>query len=212
MKVRTMKESESTREKIKEAATAVFVERGYDGARMQEIADRAGANKAMIYYYFNSKDELFEAIFTENFSTLFEMFGKLFDVPDFNPEEFLPRLVHLHLTFLRNHPHLPRMMAREIHSNNPIVDRVVRQLFKESARPFLDEVQKHIARAGKSGLIRKVDPVQLIWNLIALNLFTFFTEPIMSVVWPDQFADTDKLLAERERAIVDLLLYGLLPR
>ncbi len=207
-----MKESESTREKIKEAATAVFVERGYDGARMQEIADRAGANKAMIYYYFRSKDELFEAIFSETFATLFEMFAKLFDVPAFNPQQLVPQLVHIHLDFLQAHPHLPRMLAREIHSNNPIVDRVVQQLFTKSARPFLDQVQKRIVHAKKTGLIRDVDPVQTIWNLIALNLFTFLTQPIMSAAWPEKFADADRMLAEREKAIVDLLLYGLLPR
>jgi len=65
-----MSDRENMRDRIKQAAAEVFSERGFDGARMQEIADRAGANKAMIYYYFNSKEALFTAIFSENFTNL----------------------------------------------------------------------------------------------------------------------------------------------
>src|SRR5690606_32367118 len=52
-----------TEERILDSARDVFHERGYDGARMQEIADRAGINKALLHYYFRSKDQLFETIF-----------------------------------------------------------------------------------------------------------------------------------------------------
>jgi AcrR family transcriptional regulator len=207
-----MTETESTREKIKIAATAVLVERGYDGARMQEIADRAGANKAMIYYYFSSKDALFEAILTETFSQLFGMFGNIMNVPMTNPRELLPQLVHIHLNFLRENHQLIRLLAREIHSGNPIAEKVIQQLFSQSARPFVDNIGKKIALAGKVGLIRQVNPKQTIWNLVALNLFIFITQPILQTAWPEDFADMDHLLAEREEAIVDLLLYGLLPR
>ena len=52
-----------TEEKIFEAATDVFVEKGMDGARMQDIADKAGINKALLHYYFRTKDKLFNAVF-----------------------------------------------------------------------------------------------------------------------------------------------------
>ena len=54
---------DSTEDKILEAATNVFVSKGMEGARMQEIADKAGINKALLHYYFRSKEHLFEAIF-----------------------------------------------------------------------------------------------------------------------------------------------------
>ena len=54
-----------TEEKILEAAKKVFVNKGYDGARMQQIADEAGINKSLLHYYFRSKDKLFEAVFQE---------------------------------------------------------------------------------------------------------------------------------------------------
>jgi TetR/AcrR family transcriptional regulator len=52
---------------ILNAAREVFIERGMDGARMQEIADKAGINKALLHYYFRSKDKLFHAVFLEAF-------------------------------------------------------------------------------------------------------------------------------------------------
>lgn len=54
--------SQTARTRILESAIIVFSEKGYDGARVDEIASRAGVNKAMLYYYFNSKEKLFEAI------------------------------------------------------------------------------------------------------------------------------------------------------
>lgn len=55
----------TTEQKILEAARKIFLEKGLDGARMQDIADKAGINKAMLHYYFRSKDKLFEQIFLE---------------------------------------------------------------------------------------------------------------------------------------------------
>jgi AcrR family transcriptional regulator len=55
----------TTEQKILEAARKIFLAKGLDGARMQDIADEAGINKAMLHYYFRSKDKLFEKIFAE---------------------------------------------------------------------------------------------------------------------------------------------------
>lgn len=69
-----------TERKILEAAKRVFGRKGLDGARMQEIADEAGLNKALLHYYFRSKDNLFRAVFREVFQSffpaVFEMMGE----------------------------------------------------------------------------------------------------------------------------------------
>ncbi len=53
---------QSTEEKILMAARQIFIDRGMDGARMQDIADAAGINKAMLHYYFRSKEKLYGTI------------------------------------------------------------------------------------------------------------------------------------------------------
>ena len=62
--------NEKTEVQILEAAKNVFQFKGMDGARMQEIADKAGINKAMLHYYYRSKQLLFEAVFNQAFSLL----------------------------------------------------------------------------------------------------------------------------------------------
>jgi AcrR family transcriptional regulator len=73
-----MSENEKlTEEKIFDAATVVFEEEGLSGARMQNIADRAGINKALLHYYFRTKDHLFEAVFTKLAQKMFMKFSPI---------------------------------------------------------------------------------------------------------------------------------------
>jgi len=69
----------STEQKILEAARQVFFDKGMHGARMQDIADKAGINKAMLHYYFRSKDKLFETIFTDASNHFFPMLNAIID-------------------------------------------------------------------------------------------------------------------------------------
>jgi AcrR family transcriptional regulator len=206
-----MNDQESTREKIKAAALEEFVERGYDGARMQEIANRAGANKAMIHYYFQSKDALFEAILRESFEEMFQLFAQVWESNQ-STEQLITTTVHEHLQFLAAHAHLPRILIRELNSNNPIVEKVMHELFKQIGHRRIRQAVEVLAAGIESGKLRPTDPKQTIWNIIALNLFIFITRPLLKVIWKEDFADEQKLLAKREAAIIDLLLYGLLPR
>ncbi|HPR88257.1 MAG TPA: TetR/AcrR family transcriptional regulator, partial [bacterium] len=188
-----------------------FIARGFDGARMQEIADRAGANKAMIYYYFDSKEALFNAIFSEAFANLVQMFTPVFAAEAVDPQELVPHLVHLHLDFLGKHPEVPRLILREIHSGNPVVEKLIHSHFKRfghQVQGFRDKLAEAVA----AGRIRPVDPLQTMWNLVALNLFIFALQPLLAAAFPEVFKDSEQLLARREEAITDLLLYGLLPR
>jgi len=206
-----MNERENIRDRIKQAAAEVFAERGFDGARMQEIADRAGANKAMIYYYFDSKEALFTAIFAENFANLLQLFNSILQVDAVDPNVVIPQLVHLHLDFLNRHNELPRMIIREIQSGNPVVEKLVRANFSRFSGQ-LQALREEMAAAIRNNSIRDVDPLQTVWNLVALNIFIFVARPILTAAFPEEFSDVGRMLAEREKAIVDLMLYGLVPR
>ncbi|MDZ7263085.1 MAG: TetR/AcrR family transcriptional regulator [candidate division KSB1 bacterium] len=206
-----MIDQDSTREKIKAAALEEFVERGYDGARMQEIANRAGANKAMIHYYFQSKDALFEAILRETFEELAQLFSQVWE-SEKSTEELISATVHAHFKFLAEHPHLPRILVRELNSNNPIVDKVVQELFEQTGYRRIRQALDALAAGIKAHKLRQTDPKQTIWNIIALNLFFFIAKPLLQVIWKEEFKNEKELLAKRETAIIDLLLYGLLPR
>lgn len=206
-----MAEYETTREKIKMAALEVFVDKGYDGARMQEIADRAGANKAMIHYYFTSKDALFEAIIRETFEELFELFAEVWRFENLNPEELIPKIVHTHFQFIAEHPNLPRIIIRELNSGNPIAEKVLTELFEQLRSSKLDDAIEIITSGIATGKLREVNPRQTLWNIVALNIFYFVFKTFIKAAWPEDVVDEKQLLQQRERSVVDLLLYGLLP-
>ena len=74
-----MKKDNTTEQKIKEAAKKVFIKKGLSGARMQDIADQAGINKALLHYYFRSKEKLFEIIFDESVQVLMPQLNSILE-------------------------------------------------------------------------------------------------------------------------------------
>jgi TetR/AcrR family transcriptional regulator len=207
--------SESTREKIKAAATQEFIDRGFSGARMQTIADRAGANKAMIYYYFRSKEALFEAVLKETFENLFSEFAEIrpeAEGPD--PANLISRIVRLHMRFLAENPHIPKILVREMHSGHPIVPKVLGEIFGRIRRERYPMLLGIFEAGVRSGRIRDVDPLQTILNLLSMNIFYFIAKPVLSAGWPDVFSNRseEELLEIRAKAVTDLMLNGLLPR
>ena len=82
-----------TEEKIIEAATKIFLEKGKDGARMQEIADRAGINKALLHYYFRSKEKLYQEVFSNELKHFFtSILGTIKERQDF--KEFIQTFIN----------------------------------------------------------------------------------------------------------------------
>lgn len=203
--------SDSTREKIKAAAADEFIERGFDGARMQAIADRARANKAMIYYYFHSKEALFEAVIRETFEELFSLFEEIQPDKNIDPQKMIPQVVHIHMQFLNDHPYIPKIMIRELHSGNRIPEKVIRELFAELKRGKYFNFIKVFELGAKTGKIRKVDPLQTIFNIVAMNLFYFVARPFLQAGWPELFAgfSEEDILKAREKAVSDFILHAL---
>ena len=89
-----------TEEKIFEAATEVFVEKGMDGARMQDIADHAGINKTLLHYYYRTKEKLFTTVFEMIARKLFKKFAPVFD-ENLSLEDKIRFFFKEHISFLQ---------------------------------------------------------------------------------------------------------------
>jgi len=104
--------------KILEAAKKVFEKHGFDGARMQEIADETGISKASLHYYFRSKEKLFDHIFEETMAEFLALVSTWED--DSEPwDEKLRRFIHVFFNFLRTKSLL--FILREIHRNPDLI-------------------------------------------------------------------------------------------
>jgi TetR/AcrR family transcriptional regulator len=202
----------STRDRIMTAAMEVFAEKGLDGARMHEIAERANVNKAMIYYHYGSKIALFEMIFRETFSALLRAYENM-PVSAFKSiETLVTRIVDIHVGFLAQRPKLPALLTREIHNPDPVVKKILDDLAGDFRKRIIEPVTGVLVRVSSEGRTRPVDPLHTLWNVFALNAFFFAAKPVLETFWKELFIDEDKLLEKRKETVTDLLLYGLLPR
>ena len=123
-----MSENEKlTEEKIFEAATIVFEEEGLSGARMQSIADRAGINKALLHYYFRTKDHLFEAVFTKLAKKMFMKFNPIFE-NHLSLEEKIRFFFKEHISFMQQNPKLPGFILNEINHNPQRIQKLIKNI------------------------------------------------------------------------------------
>jgi TetR/AcrR family transcriptional regulator len=106
----------NTEQKIFDAARKVFLKKGLNGARMQEIADEAKINKALLHYYFRSKEQLFYAIFQEAFKTMVPFVSDLFN-SDSSLEVKISRLSEKYFAILNNNRYIPLFILNEIQQN-----------------------------------------------------------------------------------------------
>ena len=113
------KKDSTTEGKILIAARQVFIEKGLAGARMQDIADRAEINKAMLHYYFKNKEMLFELIFKETAGRLFPHFEKLMD-SDLNFFDKIRSIVASYIEVIIQNPYIPLFVMNEMNKNPEI--------------------------------------------------------------------------------------------
>ncbi len=183
-----MSEQDNTTEKkILEAAKIIFLEKGFDGARMQEIADKAGMNKSLLHYYFRSKEKMFDAIFQEAFQQFIPRVAEIMmtDNPLFKKIEFF---IDTYLTMLFNNPHLPGFVLHEI-NRNP--EKLV-NIFKSSGiKP--EYLSMAIAKEVEAGNIKPIQPVHLIVNILGMCLFPVIAKPIIKGFL---FNNDDELFAD----------------
>lgn len=170
----TPKKDRTAEERILAAAKKVFVRKGMAGARMQDIADEAGINKALVHYYFRSKEKLFEVIFRDAAQHLFPRINMIFesDLPLF---EKMERFADEYITIVIENPYLPLFVLNEI---NQDPRRFIQNIWGEENRPkpqkFLEQIEKEV----KKGTIKPVSPVQLLMNLLSMCIFPFVAQPM----------------------------------
>jgi len=168
-----MVSTENTELKIIDAARKVFILKGMDGARMQEIADEAGINKALLHYYFRSKTKLFDRVFMEIFDEIAEVISKIVDESD-NLEELIENFVENYISLVRSKPFVPDFVLHELNRNPQII---VRQIQLKGINLF--KFMQIIDEAVQQKTIRMVNPIHLIVNILALTIFPFVAKPII---------------------------------
>jgi len=195
-------EKENTEEKILEAAKKIFVTKGNDGARMQEIADEAGINKSLLHYYYRSKEKLFSAVFqfafkkfAPNLMGIFENEGDIFTK--------ISSFIHSYIDIIAKNPFIPMFILNEVNKKNA---GFVGIIIKNSGIN-IDILEKIIEKEVEKGTIKSTDAKHLIVNIIALCVFPFISRPIVQVVvFNDDEQEYDQFLESRKAEVSNLII------
>ncbi len=197
----TTNKDTNTEQSILEAAKIVFVKKGMEGARMQEIADEAGINKAMLHYYYRSKDKLFEAVFKETFLKLVPNLIEIVKT-DISLFDKIRIFVSNYIDIINENPLIPAFIIHEL-NRNP--DRVVELIKSSGINPifFINQVDKEI----KEGIIEPVNPVHLIVNMLAMCIFPFVARPILQgVIFNENRQQYEKFIQERKKEVSEFII------
>lgn len=199
-----------TEQRIIAAATEVFLEKGRDGARMQEIADRAKINKAMLHYYFRSKLRLYQRVFSQQIEGFFaELMGAIRQAE--NGEEFLSLFVEHYLEAIARRRGMLRFVLWEIERGGEVFSQALHSALRRegfSEIPFPARIREGI----QNGQLREVDPLHLMLSLIGMSIYPFIAQPLLEKVFSGLDISSPEFLEKRKREIMDLIWNGLRPQ
>lgn len=196
---------DNTEEKILHAAQNVFIQKGMDGARMQEIADEAGINKALLHYYFRTKEKLFDAIFKKVFSNILPNIMGMVD-SDLPIETKLGVFIENYINILMKNPFLPTFILKEMNRNPEFLASILKGTGIQPAKIF-----SMLEKEMDAGKIRRMDPRDLLINILGLSIFPIAAKPLMTIM----FFENDKkayhqFIENRKTTVKEFILNSIL--
>ena len=196
-----------TEEKIFNAATSVFEEKGFAAARMQEIADRAGINKALLHYYFHSKEQLFGAVFQPLMKKMFEKIMSVFAM-DISFEDKIRLYYDEHINILIKNPRLPLFLLNEI-SHNPELAKGLRETLQYTK--ISEMIYKRHAKELREYGIKKSELPQLMITIVSMAIFPFAARDVMKMVLLqlDESKNFNAFMRERKKFAADFVISSL---
>jgi TetR/AcrR family transcriptional regulator len=191
-----------TEEKIFEAATDVFVEKGMDGARMQDIATHAGINKALLHYYFRTKDQLFNKVFEKIAGRMFSKFAPVFDekIP---LEEKIRFFFNAHISFMKDNPRLPGFILNEINRNPTRIKKLLSTI--EFGKIWTILLQQHKDELYKYNITQENLP-QIMTTIASMSVFPFAARGILEGIFQNMGVDFDKYIEERKEFAAEFVI------
>lgn len=175
---------------------------------MQDIANEAGINKALLHYYFRNKETLFGVILTDAMGKLLPKVNEIFDRDD-DLADKIRAFVRTYVSMVMENPYLPLFVLHALHSGGEegIVTR-----FREIAgqMPFI-RFRDAIMQAMERGEIRRVDPRQLIMNILSLCLFPFVARPAFEMITRIEAKAYEEMLGQRAITVAEFVLSAIRP-
>jgi len=204
----------TSRQRILEAAIPVFARKGRYGARMEDIAALAHINKAMIYYIFHNKDELYLEVLKLVFRKANESISPVAASMIKNRSDYITVIsdyISLQLDFFSENQNYTKILVDAMSSGaEEIVQAVdyLNDMVGEENDPMLN-LKQFIERGKTAGIIRDIDTDQLMISIIGMVIIYFLSKSIKTAFYIE-VQDEQKFLKERKESIIDLVLSSIL--
>jgi len=201
-----MARSRNTEQKIFDAATELFLEKGVDRTSVREIAAKAGINLALMNYYFRSKENLFDAIFTmlvkKNSEELIRILNS-----DLELKEKIRRYVHVYIDMLSHNPLLVSFVMAILHRSREHITemKAVHSLYAT------EQFTKQLIEEARKGNIRRTDPTHFFVDMLSLITFPFAIK--MLIIDKNHFTEKEfqQFVRERKERVPEMLMDSLRP-
>jgi AcrR family transcriptional regulator len=191
----------STELKIFEAAREVFQAKGLEGARMQEIADKAEINKSMLHYYYRSKAKLFEKVYHLSIIKVIPKIAELLN-EDLPLEQKLRSFVDKYLEIVKANPDIPLFVLHEMNKDpNRLRNFMINQI-GEKVHPFLQQIREE----RKKGNTVDLPADQIMVNIMSLMIFPFIGRPVFKAILDKDDEEYEAFIDERHRLLPDYVV------
>lgn len=198
---------EERRQAILNASLREFAEQGMAGARMDTIAERAGVNKALLYYYFEDKDSLYAALLDSVFQRFRTQLFKVFEA-DATPGQRILTYARIHFDLIAASPYYARIFQGELSNSRAELSPLLRRILNEFSLPLGQKLIAVLEQGIASGEFRAVDPMNFISSMIAVIVHYFAVGPLIRELrGSDPFAPAN--IVARRRAVLDFIAAAL---
>ena len=204
-----MKSNTNLEQEILDAATELFLERGFDSTSTTDIAKKAGCNQALVHYYFRTKENLFLRIFKKNIETFLSFANNYMYSGDFM--QFLEKGIESYFEILKANRNLPLFLIKEFAMNE---DRRIffRENFvnNELRRSVYYKFDKIVKQEIEKGTIRPIETLNLLLDVLSLCAFTFISLPMYTTWLEKDDSEVDDFIESRKNEIITLIKKGLI--
>ena len=206
--MRRRRDPAATRGKLLKAARREFARSGLAGARVDEIAARAGVNKQLVYHYFGDKDALYLAVLEWVYEEIRTQERKL-NLEGLPPERAIRKLIESSFDHLARHPDFILLLNDENRHGASHVRASMR--LEDMHSPLVSLVSKILRQGVRTGCFRKgVNPVHLYISIAGLSYFYFSNTPTLSSIFGTDLS-SPAARRGRRRHVVDLVMQALWP-
>lgn len=201
---RKQRDSSATRAALLAMAIEEFADKGFAGARVDEIASRAGVNKQLLYHHFGNKDDLYRVALETVYSEIREK-EKALDLGNLTPTEAMRTLVGYSFDYLVEHPEFIKLVSDENAQGAPHAT----EELTEMHWPLVELLRETLRRGAEEGVFRDdMDPINVYISIAGISYFFFSNNPTLSAIFGKKL-NTREAIAERRRHVIEFALAAL---